>query len=657
MTESKIQHLISGIIRIKMRKSVWKFLFVFLPVCIFLAVPEAFAQCQSFSDTLIFEDFDQALSEAWVKNQPSDGGAWYRNTGKIGYFGNPGTGKWLYVNDEKDNNVGTASIVSPLIDISHLDGNLTLSFDVNFQEYSGKGMMKVEAGSDGNWEEIYTEREDFSGNISLEIRDILTSSIRFRITYDDEGSWGWGMGIDNFLVKGNQDICGDGICSGAENPLDCPGDCPALNNPNPKWVPFGEDINGNAVNYSRFNHSAACDDCSEKINLGFEFDFFGRNYSSVWINVNGNLTFSEGYLKFTPESFCLNGPVMIAPFFSDVDLTPGGKITYFIDPNHQYAVITWEDVRFFGCEGQDCDLRNNFQVILTDGTISSVRGQMIPSQTNIIFNYGDMNWTTGKSSGGERGFWGSPATVGSNSGDGQQCFDYGVFGAPSYEYYGNSQDQSCPANGIHHLDFTTLFLNGGSGEFLEGSGSIGLTGSAAQNGNYLYWTTDLPEGIDYFVLEKSFDNRNFEELDIIFNGDVQRKTQSGYEYLDGNPNSDIAYYRLIEIQSTGSIVYSDTIAVTRKREGVQPGSQPFSFLTAGPNPFDRELMISYDASEEVQILYLLTDMAGRQHLTGSFQALPGMNSLELRIPDLPRGMYVLTFYSPSGKSYINLVKD
>ena len=67
-----------------------------------------------------------------------------------------------------------------------------------------------------------------------------------------------------------------------------------------------------------------------------------------------------------------------------------------------------------------------FQVILTDGSIRAVGDYLLPLGANVLFNYGDMQWTTGSSSGGTDGFGGSPATVGLNLGDGQTCQDYGL---------------------------------------------------------------------------------------------------------------------------------------------------------------------------------------------------------------------------------------
>eukprot|EP00057_Strongylocentrotus_purpuratus_P019878 XP_011674352.1 PREDICTED: protein mesh-like [Strongylocentrotus purpuratus] len=71
-------------------------------------------------------------------------------------------------------------------------------------------------------------------------------------------------------------------------------------------------------------------------------------------------------------------------------------------------IATWDSVAFY--DAYDTSIRNSFQaVMVTDGRYSFA-----------IFNYGDINWTTGTASGGSNytGLGGTPAQVGFNAGDG-----------------------------------------------------------------------------------------------------------------------------------------------------------------------------------------------------------------------------------------------
>lgn len=90
------------------------------------------------------------------------------------------------------------------------------------------------------------------------------------------------------------------------------------------------------------------------INLGFTFTLYGKEYSQVWINTNGNLTFEAGYSPYTPTGFPFNVP-MVAGFWADVDTRPAcsGQIYYKLEATRLLA--TWENVGYFN---QKCDKLN-----------------------------------------------------------------------------------------------------------------------------------------------------------------------------------------------------------------------------------------------------------------------------------------------------------
>ena len=77
------------------------------------------------------------------------------------------------------------------------------------------------------------------------------------------------------------------------------------------------------------NTLAANDDLSTgNVGLGFGINFFGQNFSSLWVNNNGNVTFDSALGTFTP--FPLNGTSreILVPFFGDVDTRVGNVVTF-----------------------------------------------------------------------------------------------------------------------------------------------------------------------------------------------------------------------------------------------------------------------------------------------------------------------------------------
>ncbi len=190
-----------------------------------------------------------------------------------------------------------------------------------------------------------------------------------------------------------------------------------------------------------------CDDCSSsELDLQFDYDICGSTYSSLFINSNGNITFEQDYDTYTPVGIPNdNTAVMIAPFWADVDLrdcdngTAQGTLTYKSEPNR--FIVTWTDVGYFDF---NCELRNTFQVVLTDGTDPEVGLGF-----NTAFYFGDMNWTTGDVSGGVNGFGGSPATVGINANDGVTYSIVGRFDHEGDDYDGPEDEP----DGVDYLDF------------------------------------------------------------------------------------------------------------------------------------------------------------------------------------------------------------
>ncbi|MEL6652699.1 MAG: nidogen-like domain-containing protein [Bacteroidota bacterium] len=496
-----------------------KHLSTIITLCLFsFCYLPSWADCPvNESVLLVAESFENGLPQDWSAPQTRDGENWRIDALPFGFYGNPGSGQWIYVNDEKNDKVGSAELLSATYDLSTFPSFLQLEFDLNFQEYSGLGYFQVEVRTGDEWKVLLEDREDVNAHITIDITDCALAEVQFRFRYFDEDSWGWGMGIDNFQILGLPDACGNGICDYGETPESCE-DCVARDQRAEAWISSQTDLRGEALSYKSFNQGVGCDDCYEEVELGFSFEFFEESYDRAFINANGNITFDEPYVAFTPEAFCLSGPKMIAPFFADADLTRGGKIEYIADPNGQYFIARWDEIAYFGCKDGECDRRNSFQVILTDGKIRAIDNYILPLGANVVFVYGDMQWTSGSSSGGDNGFGGAPATVGLNKGDGETCDDYGIFDRDGFAYYGNHQDNACSANAVSHLDYHTIAFRGQTGDHVICEGEIMLRGTEANEGIELMWCTDVIDDTEFFVLERraGADNAVYEEITTIY---------------------------------------------------------------------------------------------------------------------------------------------
>lgn len=182
------------------------------------------------------------------------------------------------------------------------------------------------------------------------------------------------------------------------------------------------------------------------ISIPFNFCLYGTNYTGLYINNNGNVSFDGPYTTFSSSPFPDPDYVMVAPFWGDVDTRGTGSVRYKVTPTAVY--VNWVGVGYYNSQ---TDKKNTFQLIITDGN-----DPILPNGNNIAFCYGDMQWTTGSASQGTNGFGGTPATVGINQGgNGGNYIQIGRYDQPGMAY-----DGGYGANdGVSWLDYRSFYFN------------------------------------------------------------------------------------------------------------------------------------------------------------------------------------------------------
>ncbi|OFZ70489.1 MAG: autotransporter [Betaproteobacteria bacterium RBG_16_58_11] len=144
---------------------------------------------------------------------------------------------------------------------------------------------------------------------------------------------------------------------------------------------------------------------------GFNINFFGSNYSNLYVNNNGNVTFTAALGTYTPFNIVSTGMPMLAPFFADIDtrnlnsgVTQYGQGT--LGGRNAFGV-NWINVGYYS---NQADKLNSIQLIMID------RSDVAAGDFDFEFNYDQILWETGSASGGSGGFGGSPARAGWSSG-------------------------------------------------------------------------------------------------------------------------------------------------------------------------------------------------------------------------------------------------
>jgi hypothetical protein len=131
---------------------------------------------------------------------------------------------------------------------------------------------------------------------------------------------------------------------------------------------------------------SSCDDCFTHVPIEFSFNFYGREYTTVFPSSNGYLTFGVGDSTYTEnvQDF-LAGKPRISAFWDDLDTrgTPGtidDEVYWYADANK--LVVTYQNIQIYSNSGTS----NTFQFVLeADGTIKiSYDGMDDLDQTSLV---------------------------------------------------------------------------------------------------------------------------------------------------------------------------------------------------------------------------------------------------------------------------------
>ncbi|MDZ4094131.1 MAG: Hint domain-containing protein [Paracoccaceae bacterium] len=196
------------------------------------------------------------------------------------------------------------------------------------------------------------------------------------------------------------------------------------------------------------------DDGSVKVNITSVFgpagiNYFGTNYTSIYINSNGLITFAGPLTSYTPTNIAAFNQPAIAVFWSDVNVTTGSatgtnNIYWDLDPATGRVTVTWLDVKSYSGNGAP---RNTFQVVLQhthDGNFE------------VDFIYQKIQWTNG-------GF--GVAQTGLTDGGANDFILPGSGNSTALAAYSNAILDPNDPNGV----WSTRFLNGNPVCFVAGT--------------------------------------------------------------------------------------------------------------------------------------------------------------------------------------------
>lgn len=140
------------------------------------------------------------------------------------------------------------------------------------------------------------------------------------------------------------------------------------------------------------------DGSTGRVNTGFTFNLFGLTQNNLFVNNNGNVTFTQALATFTPNPIAGSNLAILAPFWADVDTrnAASGVTQYgtgLLGARNAFAV-NWFDVGYYA---NRAELKNTFQLIMID------RSDTGAGNFDFEFNYSQIQWDTGEASNGVNG--------------------------------------------------------------------------------------------------------------------------------------------------------------------------------------------------------------------------------------------------------------
>lgn len=159
-------------------------------------------------------------------------------------------------------------------------------------------------------------------------------------------------------------------------------------------------------------------------------------------------------------------------------------------------------------------------------------------------------------------------------------------------------------------------------------------GRKADADNVLAWEMSSEIDMHHFVLERSDDGSNFEELAAI-PARGGNNAQS-YEYIDPRMPMGAKYYRLRMTTVDGATEYSNVEVLSREESSHIQGVSVF------PNPNTGIFTIDFASNLEEMVDYSVLDILGRTIYAGQTSASIGQNRFEINIQHAPAACYIVS---------------
>ncbi len=179
---------------------------------------------------------------------------------------------------------------------------------------------------------------------------------------------------------------------------------------------------------------------------------------------------------------------------------------------------------------------------------------------------------------------------------------------------------------------------------------LSFNGSIEENGNLLTWITASETNNQFFVIERSIDGVNFQEIDRV-DGNGTTQTAIEYTYTDKDYQLGANYYRLSQVDFDGSTtVASDVIVLER-------GGVAFVFDNIYPVPTSDFINITLRVEADNTFTSYVYDNSGRLVFNEFFNVEAGTNNITIEAAHLSPGTYIIAISDGNEVSTKRFIKN
>lgn len=183
---------------------------------------------------------------------------------------------------------------------------------------------------------------------------------------------------------------------------------------------------------------------------------------------------------------------------------------------------------------------------------------------------------------------------------------------------------------------------------------LNFSASLVNNDGLINWVTSSEENNDYFILERSWDAKNFEMINKQ-SGAGNSSTSISYNFTDvgvGLSGFKFAYYRLKQTDFNGTFTYSKTIALPLYVK------ENISVIGYYPNPFTNYFEVVLVADNSYAANINLFNKQGQNVFTEKVNLQKGENKVYIdNLQSLSNGVYTLQVSTPAFVKHIKLSKQ